>query len=311
MSQFIFWPCLSGIVFLAIGLFAVRTELKAALGLDKLLVLARLFVATPLAVFGAEHLAGAQFIMQAVPAWMPARMFLTYFVGLALVAAALSLIFMKYVPASSTLLGVMFVLFVLMIHLPNVAANPRDRILWAVALRDLSFAGGAFALAGTQIQHWNESISKALIRIARGFVALPLLFFAVEHILHPQFAPGVPLPKLTPTGVPFPHVLATIVAAALFVAGVCLLIGKRARTTTTWLGLVLVLLTFFFYLPILALARQPAQITEGLNYVADTMLFAGMVLFLAAAMPAAAMPPAAAMSNDKPDPASQAKLGHR
>ncbi|MGC1296137.1 MAG: hypothetical protein WA869_13970, partial [Alloacidobacterium sp.] len=95
------------------------------------------------------------------------------------------------------------------------------------------------------------------------------------------------------------------------VAGVCLLIGKRARTTTTWLGLVLVLLTFFFYLPILALARQPAQITEGLNYVADTMLFAGMVLFLAAAMPAAAMPPAAAMSNDKPDPASQAKLGHR
>jgi uncharacterized membrane protein YphA (DoxX/SURF4 family) len=207
---------------------------------------------------------------------------------------------MKYLRVSSMLLGIMFVLFVLMIHLPNVAANPRDRILWAVALRDLSFAGGAFALAGTQIQQWNEPVSKALIRIARGFVAFPLLFFAVEHILHPQFAPGVPLPKLTPTGVPFPHVLATIVAAALFVAGVCLLIGKLARTTTTWLGLVLVLLTFFFYLPILALARQAAQITECLNYVADTMLFAGMVLFLAAAMP-----------SDKPDSSGQAKVGDR
>jgi uncharacterized membrane protein YphA (DoxX/SURF4 family) len=234
---------------------------------------------------------------------MPARLFWTYFVGLALIAAALSLIFMKYVPASGMLLGIMFVLFVLMIHFPNVAANPKDRILWTVALRDLSFAGGAFALAGTQFQQLNESISKALILIARGFVAVPLLFFAVEHILHPQFAPGVPLPKLTPAGVPFPHVLATIVAVALFVAGVCLLIGKYARTTTTWLGLVLVLLTFFFYLPILALARQPAQITEGLNYVEDTMLFAGMVLFLAAAMPA--IPTAA--SNDKPDSAAQAK----
>ena len=297
VSQFVFWPCFAGIIFVALGLFAVRKELKSIPGLDKLLILARVFVATPLAVFGAEHLAGAQFIMQGVPAWMPARMFWTYFVGLALIAAALSLIFMKYVPASSMLLGVMFVLFVLMIHLPNVAANPRDRILWAVALRDLSFSGGAFALAGIQIQQWNKPISKTLIRIARVFVAFPLLFFAAEHILHPQFAPGVPLPKLTPTGVPFPHVLATIVAAALLVAGVCLLIGKRARITTTWLGLVLVLLTFFFYLPILALARQAAQITEGLNYVADTMLFAGMILFLAAAMP-----------NDRPD---QAKIGDR
>jgi uncharacterized membrane protein YphA (DoxX/SURF4 family) len=183
------------------------------------------------------------------------------------------------------LLGIMFVLFVLMIHLPNVAANPRDRILWAVALRDLSFAGGAFALAATKTRQWREGISNALLLIARAFVAFPLLFFAVEHILHPQFAPGVPLPKLTPASVPFPHVLATIVAAFLLVAGVCLLIGKYARTTTTWLGLVLVLLTFLFYLPILAVARQSAQITEGLNYVADTMLFAGMVLFLAAAMP--------------------------
>jgi len=49
VSQFIFWPCFSGTVFLAIGLFAVRTELKAVLGLDKLLVLARVFVAILLA----------------------------------------------------------------------------------------------------------------------------------------------------------------------------------------------------------------------------------------------------------------------
>jgi hypothetical protein len=52
---------------------------------------------------------------------------LGYFVGFALVAAALSIILMQHVGWSATLLGIMIFLFVLMIHLPNVVANPKDR----------------------------------------------------------------------------------------------------------------------------------------------------------------------------------------
>jgi hypothetical protein len=52
-----------------------------------------------------------------------------------------------------------------MIHIPNVAANPNNRIIWAVALRDLAFAGGAFALAA--------ALMKPIRVVARVFVAVP------------------------------------------------------------------------------------------------------------------------------------------
>jgi hypothetical protein len=53
--------------------FWVRKEFSRALGLDKILVLGRLFFAVPLAVFGAQHLVGANFIMLADPQEHQAR----------------------------------------------------------------------------------------------------------------------------------------------------------------------------------------------------------------------------------------------
>ena len=107
-----------------------------------------MFVAAGIAIFGAEHLSSPRTLMQVVPVWMPARLFWRISFGYALLAAAVSFVAMKFVRLSATLLGLMFILFVLMIHVPNVVANPKDRFLWAVALRELAFAGGAWALAG-------------------------------------------------------------------------------------------------------------------------------------------------------------------
>lgn len=264
--------------FLVIGLFAFRRELSTARGLEKVIALGPVFVAAPLAAFGAEHLAGAQFIIQVVPTWMPGRLFWVYFVGLALVVAAISLVLMKYVRWSATLLGVMFFLFVLMVHLPRVAANPRDRIAWAVALRDLAFGGGAWALAGTVLG------SSRLTMIGRLCIVIPVLFFAVEHFLHPEFAPGVPLGKLTPSWIPIGPFWGYVTGAVLLVTGAGMLVEKKTRTAATWLGMWITLLVLFIYLPILFMATKPPEITEGLNYVADTLLFGGTALLLAGAM---------------------------
>src|ERR1035441_5633655 len=137
LSPLIFWPCFAGLVILTIGFINVRKELSATLGLDKLIALGRVFFAAPLAVFGAEHFAVSRSIMQVVPPWVAGRLVWACFVGLCLIAAALSLVLTKYVRLSAPLLAIMFFLFAAMIHLPNVAANPKDRIVWAVAVRDL------------------------------------------------------------------------------------------------------------------------------------------------------------------------------
>jgi uncharacterized membrane protein len=284
-STFAFWPCVAGIIFLFLGLVSVRTEVSAALGLDKLLPLGRVFVATPLAVFGAEHLAEARTLMRLVPAWMPARLFWTYLVGVALFAAALSLSLKKYVRLSTTLLAMMFFLFVLLIHLPNAIAHAENRIYWAIAARDLAFGGGALAFAGAQREGWPGQRSNAFVFIGRLIVALAVIFFGIENLVHPLFAPGVPLPKMTPAWVVLPALWAYLTGTVMVIAGACILLNRYSRIGATSVGMLLTLLTLFLYLPILLIAHGSSQIVEGVNYVADTLLFGGTLLLLAAAMP--------------------------
>jgi uncharacterized membrane protein YphA (DoxX/SURF4 family) len=285
VSPFVFWPCFLGLVFLLIGLVTIRKELVTAVPLEKLIALGCVFVAAPLAAFAGEHLAGARVLMQGVPPWMPAHLFWAYFVGIALLAAALSLALKRCVRWSAPLLTLLFFLFVLSIHVPGVVAHPNDRIRWAVVLRDSAFACGALALTGFTTQQANPRCSRILIFVARLAIGIVLIVFGVEHLLHPEFAPGVPLSKLTPSWVPLPLFWAYLVGAVLLVAGAAILLNKRSRMGAAIVGLVMTLLTLVLYSPLWAMAKGPSQTIEGLNYVADTLLFAGTILLLAMAMP--------------------------
>jgi uncharacterized membrane protein len=287
LSSTNFWMCFAGLIYLVAGVFVLRKEFGAARGWDKLITLGCVFIAVPLAVFATEHFRGANFIKNMVPSWVPAHLFWAYFVGCALLAAATSLTVRKFVRLSSTLLGLMFFLFVCMIHIPNALAHPKDRFAWAVALRDLSFAGGAWALAGLHSCASSPQQSKWMILFGRIVVAIAAIFFAVEHFLHPEFAAGVPLEKTTPSWVPFPSVWGYLAGAILLAAGIGLVLNKKSRIAASSIGALMTVLTLFLYLLILILARggSTPEITEALNYVADTLLFAGAALVLASALP--------------------------
>jgi uncharacterized membrane protein len=288
ISPSVLWLSVAGAAFLGTGLFVVRKDIATAHGLDKLIAMRFAFVASSLAVFAAEHLVDAQDLMQAVPPWMPGRLFWAYFVGVALLAAALSLTFQKHMRLSATLLAVMFFLFVLMIHLPNVAAHLRERLYWTIALRDSTFACGALALAATQKPAWRPDHSDSWITFARVLMGSTLVFYGIQHFLYPTFAPGVPLSKLTPPWVPLPIIWAYLAGAILITCGVALLAGRYARASAASAGLLMTLLTLFLYLPILLMSKGTDQIVTGLNYVFDTLLFGGSVLLLATALPARA-----------------------
>jgi uncharacterized membrane protein len=287
LSSVNFWMCFAGLIYLVAGVFILRKEISAARGWDKLITLGCVFIAVPLAVFATEHFRGARFMQNMVPSWIPAHLFWAYFVGCALLAAATSLTVRKFVRWSSTLLGLMFFLFVCMIHLPNALAHPNDRFAWAVALRDLSFAGGAWALAGLHSRASSPQQSKWMIVFGRIVVAIAVIFFAVEHFLHPEFAPGVPLEKMTPSWVPFPSVWGYLAGAILLAAGIGLALNKKSRIAAASIGALMTVLTLFLYLLILILAHggSTPEITEAVNYVADTLLFAGAALVLASALP--------------------------
>jgi uncharacterized membrane protein len=277
--------CSAGVLLFLVALWAAKSDIARASGLDKIVALSSLCFAVPLAVFGAEHLSGARFLMLAVPAYMPWRLFWAYFVGVALLAASLSIATKIQVRWSGLLFGFMMFLFVAMIHFPRALASPRDRIAWVIVFREMSFGGGGWCLAGTAMR--GPSRSK-LITVGRVLIAIAAIFFGVEHFLHPGGALGVPLEKLTPAWVPGRLLIGYLTGAILLVAGVSILLAKKTRMAATYLASWIVLLVVFIYGPILFVQvadPSPAVQIEGINYFADTLLFAGAILALASATP--------------------------
>ena len=279
--------CSAGLLLFLIALWTAKTDIARAGGLDKIVALSNLCFAIPLAVFGAEHLSGAKFIMLGVPSYMPWRLFFAYFVGFALLAASLSIATKIQVHWSGLLFGIMMVLFVAMLHIPRPLANPRDRISWVIVVREMSFAGGGWILAGNALREKGHGQGGSrLITVGRLIIGIAAIFYGIEHFLHPVNVPGVPLEKLMPVWIPGRMLIGYLTGAILLVAGVCILLGKKTRMAATYLGTWLVLLVLFIYGPILIVSLMDPSTgvkIDGINYFADTLLFAGAVLALAGA----------------------------
>ena len=281
----VIWSYFAGGVVLATGLVAIslRGDWQKARGFDKLMLFGPLFYAAPIAAFGTEHFTLTEAIKSIVPAWIPWHQFWVYFVGACFIAAALSLVTGIQARLSASLLALTFFLFVVLMHAPSWAQNPRNRFALAVALREISFSGGALALASSLTEQSRERGRHILATIARYFVAIPVLFFSFEQFMHGNYVPGVPLERITPEYI-YGHAVWTYLAAVVYaLTGTLLLVGKKTRAAATWLGLTVLFVELVVYVPIGVVER--ASLGNGLNYVADTLMFCGAVLLLAGAMP--------------------------
>ena len=280
--------CIAGIALLLIGVFAAKNEIATARGLDKIVALTNLCFAAPLAVFGALHLFGPQFVAPLVPRYMPWRMFWVYFVGCALIAASLSIATKIALRWSGLLFGIMMFLFDAMIHIRGVVAQPHNRIILTVVIREASFGGAGWILAATAKDGWRGQTRSTLITVGRILIAIAAIFFGIEHFLHPEGLPGVPLQKQIPAWLPGRVLIDYVTGAALVAAGVCFLLARKTRTAATYLGAWILLLVLVIYAPVMIAAlRQPGigvQV-EGINYFFDTLLFAGTILAVASATP--------------------------
>jgi uncharacterized membrane protein len=280
--------CSAGIVVFLIALWSSKTDIARARGLDKIVALSNLCFAIPLAVFGALHLSGVEFVLPIVPSYMPWRLFVAYFVGCALLAASLSIATKIQVRWSGLLFGIMMFLFVAMLMIPGAIANPRDRIAWTIVFRESSFGGGGWLLAGNASNGWRGPVKTTLITVGRILIALAAIVFGIEHFLHPMGLPGVPLEKEMPAWVPGRMLIDYVTGAALVVLSGSILLNKKTRTVATYVGGWLLLMVLVIYGPVLILALSQPGIgveVEGINYFADTLLFTGAILALASASP--------------------------
>lgn len=145
-------PWTSGAEVMALGAAALvlagELELSNSMSWESLVLVGRLLFAAGLVVVGVQHFLYAAFIATLIPHWIPGHLFWAYFVGGAFIAAALSLVTKIQGRLAAALLGLMFLLWVFVLHLPRVVASPHNGNEWTSAMIALAMCGGSFVLAG-------------------------------------------------------------------------------------------------------------------------------------------------------------------
>jgi len=143
----------SGGAFVLAGSFAASSsnESKFSAFLEKLIPLGRIFYSPLMILFGLSHFLFAAFVSTMVPKWLPGTMFWTYFVGVALICASISIIFKLWIKPISLLLALMLMLFFLFFHIQDAVENPTvgggNEIVRALVA--LLFCGVALVIALT------------------------------------------------------------------------------------------------------------------------------------------------------------------
>jgi len=179
-------------------------------------------------------------------------------------------------------LGLMFFLFVLLMHIPAFAAHPKNRFALAYVLRDSFFSAGAIALARSHREDLQAGSSHWLVAISRFVIGTVAALYGVEHFLYPHFVPVLPLEQPLPSWFPMQQALAYVTGSILFISGVSLLVNRKARLAATVLGIAVLGAVILVYLPLLV--ARPLDL-DALNYFLDTLLFSGGALALAGALP--------------------------
>jgi uncharacterized membrane protein len=275
-------PYFTAVVLLAIGLpKAIRNAPSQLNVLAKIILCGPVFVGVPMVVFGEEHYLLPAEIGGFIPAWIPAHTFWLYFVGTCLILGGLSIVARKYAALSAGLFGVMLLCFELLMDIPAVVATPHDRLTLSLMFREFSFSAGALAFAAMWTQQWKAKGTHWLTFAARMVIGTVLIFFAGEFFLHPELLPGVPLEQLTPRFIPAGLLWGYLTGVVFVVAGVCLLINRKACLAAAWLGVFVLFTVIVFCVPYMV---QKGYGIGALNVPLDTLMFSGAILCLAGSL---------------------------
>src|ERR1700761_4004192 len=107
-----------------------------------------------LVVFAVLHIKYNDYIQTLIPAWMPGHVFLSYVVIAAFLLSALSFFTGLKLALASGLLGVMFLLWVLLLHAPRAVGKPTIEPEWSSLFVALAVCGSAFIVC-RQTQVWD------------------------------------------------------------------------------------------------------------------------------------------------------------
>src|SRR5260370_325580 len=233
----------------------LMTDMRKTLG--------RIFVACSLVVFGIQHLIYGGFVATLVPAFMPGRLFWAYFVGVAFFAAAIGILTKMLARPAATMLGVMFFLFVVLLHIPRIVGNSSNGNEWTSGFVALAMCGGAWVLASASHLEEREK-ADPFLKLGRYFFAFAFVAFGIQHFVYARFVAGLGPPWYL--GRPL---WVCLIGVAFVAAGTAILLGQKARLAATFLATVSFLFFLLLYIPrIVAQLPNPGPWPSGFEILA-------------------------------------------
>ncbi len=107
----------------------------------------KIIFALSLIVFAIQHFIYADFIATLIPGWIPAKVFLAYFIGGAFLLSSISILTNIKTRLACCLLGFMFLFWVIFLHAPRAFTHAKVEAEWTSLFIALGFCGIFFFLA--------------------------------------------------------------------------------------------------------------------------------------------------------------------
>jgi uncharacterized membrane protein len=224
--------------------------------MNKLTHTGKWLYAAALTAFGIQHFIYADFLTAYVPVWIPWHLFFVYLVAVAFIAAALSIAINKHVKLACTMLSIMLAMFILLIHIPRLFADPQNVQNWTRALQDVVIMGAALVLTS----------NLRLLPVGKYLFAVPMIVLGLQHFTHVNFVTAK-----VPTYFPG-------IAVWDYLFGIIIVTTTIGIISNRYLGAPAILLALF-----LLTAITFYQIPLLVNNIYDGQQWAGAMLELAIA----------------------------
>jgi len=216
----------------------------------KIITKGQLLLGIAIGASGVENLICAHrgLAVRGVP-WFPVNSHFGYITGIVLIAAGLSLAVNFGARLTATLLGTLFVSYVLFFEVPAVVAKPLSVSVRTVFFETLAISASALTLArtlpqeGTNLHQWDGVLNK-LFSSGRFLFGASSVVFGIDHFLVLAV-----IASLIPPWIPGAAFWAPLTGAAFIAAGISILTKWMDQLSAFLLGTMFLLWFLVLHLP--------------------------------------------------------------
>jgi uncharacterized membrane protein len=254
----------------------------------------RLFYGLGITAYGSQQIIIKDFrpeMLPPFPAWAHRYVFFSFITGAALIFAGIviaDLFTIKGVHAKKICLyvGVYFLVLLMLCHLPYTLILSPNRAyhlgVWAEALKELAFCGGAFVMAGSfsgdnVAEHKKrtlESLLEKIIPLGSIFFSTTMILYGCSHFVYTDY-----IAPMVPKWFGMPVFWTYFGGVALIGSGIAIVFRIWIKTIAMLLAIMLFLWFIIIHIPG-AIAHPYVDNGNLIVSAFDALLFCGVALVI-------------------------------